>query len=79
MPLSRYLKSHPDDAGARSVLAISQFMNGNYRGCVDVLEPVVGKVELAPQTEYVYAESMIRTGGIASGIERLEVLEKAAS
>src|SRR5262249_30193243 len=32
-PLSRYVKAHPDDAGARSVLAISQFMTENYHGC----------------------------------------------
>jgi hypothetical protein len=28
LPFSRYLKSHPGDIGARSVLAISQFMTG---------------------------------------------------
>jgi tetratricopeptide (TPR) repeat protein len=77
MPLSRYVKANPDDAGARSVLAISQFMMGNYRGCVDALEPAIGKAELAPQAEYVYAESMVRIGRVASGTERLAALEKA--
>ncbi len=76
MPLSLYLKSNPDDTGARSVLAISQFMAGNYRGCIEALESAIGKVDLAPQAEYVYAESMIRTGRIASGVERLGALEK---
>jgi tetratricopeptide (TPR) repeat protein len=76
MPLSRYVKAHPDDVGARSVLAISQFMTGNYPGCVEALEPVIGKTDLAPQAEYVYAESMIRTGRIAAGTERLAALEK---
>jgi tetratricopeptide (TPR) repeat protein len=76
MPLSRYLKSHPDDTGARSVLAISQFMTGNYSGCMEVMESAIGKAELAPQVEYVYAESMIRTGRIATGTERLGALEK---
>jgi tetratricopeptide (TPR) repeat protein len=75
-PLSRYLKAHPDDIGARSVLAISQFMTGNYPGCIDALEPAIGKADLAPQAEYVYAESMIKTGRIASGVERLRALEK---
>jgi len=77
MPLSRYLRSHPDDIGARSVLAISQFMTGNYQGCIEVLESVIGKAktDLAPQVEYVYAESMVRTGRIASGTERLRALE----
>jgi tetratricopeptide (TPR) repeat protein len=77
MPLSRYVKSHPDDIGGRSVLAISQFMTGNYRGCVDALEPVIGKADLAPQAEYVYAASMVRIGKIASGTERLAALEKS--
>jgi tetratricopeptide (TPR) repeat protein len=77
MPLSRYVKAHPDDVGARSVLAISQFMTGNYPGCVEALEPVIGKTDLAAQAEYVYAESMIRTGRIAAGAERLSALEKA--
>jgi tetratricopeptide (TPR) repeat protein len=76
MPLSRYLTAHPDDIGARSVLAISQFMTGNYPGCVEVLQSAIGKVDLTPQAEYVYAESMIRTGRIASGAERLGALEK---
>jgi tetratricopeptide (TPR) repeat protein len=77
LPLSRYLKSHPDDIGARSVLAISQFMAGNYQGCMETLESVIGKADLAPQAEYAYAESMIRTGQIASGAERLQALEKS--
>jgi tetratricopeptide (TPR) repeat protein len=77
MPLSRYVKSHPDDVGARSVLAISQFMTGNYPGCIKALEPMVGKTELAPQAEYVYAQSMIKTGRIADGAERLAALEKS--
>jgi tetratricopeptide (TPR) repeat protein len=76
IPLSRYVKLHPDDTGARSVLAISQFMTENYSGCIEALESVIGKVDLAPQVEYVYAESMIRTGRVASGAERLGTLEK---
>ena len=76
LPLVRYVKLHPDDAGARSVLAISQFMTGNYPGCIEALQPAIGKADLAPQAEYVYAESMTRTGQITSGAERLAALEK---
>lgn len=76
MPLSRYVRLHPDDVGARSVLAISQFMTANYPGCIEALEPAIGKTDLAPQAEYVYAESMIRTGRIAAGSQRLAALEK---
>jgi tetratricopeptide (TPR) repeat protein len=76
LPLSRYLRSHPDDIGGRSVLAISQFLSGDYHACIDTLQPVTGKADLAPQAEYAYAESLIRTGQIALGVERLKALEK---
>lgn len=76
LPLSRYVKAHPDDTGGRSILAISQFMTGDYSGCMATLQPVIGKANLAPQVEYDYAESMIKTGQIDPGIARLEALEK---
>jgi Flp pilus assembly protein TadD len=77
LPLSRYVKSHPDDIGARSVLAISQFMAGNYQGCIEALESVIERADLAPQAEYAYTESMLRTERVASGVERLQALEKS--
>ena len=76
-PLARYVKAHPDDSGARSVLALSQFMTGSYQDCLATLEPVTGKVSLAPQVEYAYAESMVMTGQVGPGAERLAALEKA--
>jgi tetratricopeptide (TPR) repeat protein len=76
MPLSRYLKAHPDDTGARSVLAFSQFRIGNYHDCVETLQSVIGKSDLAPQIEYAYAESLIKTGQIGPGTERLQAMEK---
>jgi tetratricopeptide (TPR) repeat protein len=76
LPLSRYVKTHPDDSGAHSVLGLSQFMTGNYRGCIEALEPVIGKGDLVPQVEYAYAESLIKTGQVSLGTERLRVLEK---
>ena len=77
MPLSRYVGAHPDDLGGRAVLGISQFMAGNYRGCIETLGTAIGKSGIAPQAEYVYAESLVRTDQVASGIERLRVIEKA--
>jgi Flp pilus assembly protein TadD len=58
------------------LFAISQFMAENYHGCTATLQSAIGKNDLVPQAEYVYAESMIRTGQIASVTERLEALEK---
>ena len=75
-PLSRYVTSHPTDTGARSVLAISQFMVGNYKGCVEALQPVADQSGLAPHVEYVYAESLVRTGELDTGITRLRALDK---
>jgi tetratricopeptide (TPR) repeat protein len=77
MPLSRYVKSHPGDTGGRSVLGISQFMIGDFHGCVSTLNSLIGKIDLAPQVEYVYAESMIKTGQIALGTGLLRTLEKS--
>lgn len=77
LPLSRYVHAHPDDRGARSVLAISQFMTGDNPGCLRTLAPVIGDGTLAPQVEYVYAEALVKTGQTASGMQRLYGLEKA--
>ena len=76
MPLSRYLKSHPDDTGGRSVLAMSQFMTGNYHSCMETLQPVIGKGDLIPEVEYAYAQSMIKTGQIGLVMDLLGALEK---
>jgi Flp pilus assembly protein TadD len=76
LPLSRYVKAHPDDNGARSVLGISHFMAGNYRNCIETLQPLIGKIDLVPQVQYVYAESLVKTGQADAGIMRLEALEK---
>ena len=52
-------------------------MTGDYRGCLETLQPVIGKTDLVPQVEYVYAASMMKTGQIRPGMERLEALEKS--
>jgi tetratricopeptide (TPR) repeat protein len=75
-PLARYLRLHPDETGARGVLAISQFRVGDYRACLETLQSIVGKSELVPEVEYAYAESLIQTGQISQGTERLEALKK---
>lgn len=76
LPLSRYVKAHPDDAGGRSVLGLSQFLSGKYGDCVETLRPIE-KTELAPQVEYAYASSLVKSGQVSTGTERLLILEKA--
>src|SRR5438445_8360350 len=54
-----------------------QSMAVNYHGSGATRESVTEKAELAPQVEYVYAESMVRTERVASGAARLQALEKS--
>lgn len=75
-PLSRYVKAHPDDIGARSVLGISRYMTEDYAGCLQALQSVVGTADLVPQVEYVYAESLVKTGDVGAGIQRLNALKQ---
>lgn len=75
LPLSRYLKEHPDDAGGRSVLGLSQFLSGKYGDCVETLRPIE-KSELSPQVAYAYATSLVKSGQVGAGVERLLVLER---
>lgn len=76
LPLSRYVKAHPDDPGARSVLGLSQFLSGKYKECVQTLQPIE-KTELAAQVDYAYASSLVKSGQVSAGTERLLALEKA--
>jgi tetratricopeptide (TPR) repeat protein len=76
-PLSRYLRSHPEDSGIRGALAMSEFMTQNYRGCIDELKGAGEGVTSIPQMQYIYAESLVKTGEVSIGKERLEGLEKA--
>jgi tetratricopeptide (TPR) repeat protein len=76
-PLSRYERSHPQDSGIRSALAISQFMTSDYKSCIDTLKGVDRSIASIPQVQYVYAESLVKTGDVLSGKEHLESLEAA--
>jgi len=76
-PLSRYLRLHPEDSGIRGALAMSEFMTQNYRGCIDQLKGAGEGVTSIPQMQYIYAESLVKTGEVSTGKERLVGLEKA--
>jgi len=76
-PLSRYLRSHPTDSGIRGPLAMSQFMTHNYAGCIDALKGAGEGVTSIPQMEYIYADSLVKTGQISMGKDRLVKLEGA--
>lgn len=73
-PLSRYLSAHPDVSGARAALAMSQFMVQDYNGCIATLQPAQEDIMSVPQIQYVFAESLVKTGQVSSGKERLQSL-----
>ncbi len=77
IPLTRYVQAHPGDRNIRAALGISQYMIQDYRGCEATLEPIAGAMDDVPQVAFVYADSMVKTGQTAAGIERLAALEKA--
>lgn len=78
-PLMRYLHAHPQDSAMRAPLAMSQFMAGNYSACLEALKAAPQSVSAMPQMQLIYAESLVRTGQVASGFVRLQSLEKTNS
>jgi tetratricopeptide (TPR) repeat protein len=76
-PLGRYVAEHPGDTGVRVPLAISQFMTGDYAGCIATAKTITDNFDSIPQMAYVFAESLVQTGAVAEGERRLESLETA--
>ena len=75
-PLTRYVQSHPQDRSVRAPLGMSQYMTGDYRGCVATLQAVEQQFDAIPQIAFVYADSLAKTGRQSEGIARLVALEK---
>jgi len=75
--LKRHLQAHPDDARARSALALSFFALQKYSDVRTILEPIRGEVDAEPGLSYAYAVSLVKTGDYTQGIDRLKALEKA--
>ena len=76
-PLSRYLQTHPEISGVRTALAMSQFVTEDYSGALATLHPADKEIMSIPQMQYVYAASLVKTGQISAGKERLQALEAA--
>ncbi len=75
--LDRYMQAHPDDARPRVPLGMSQFMLSDYSDAVHTLSPLGAQLNTVPLLAYAYAESLIKTGDVDQGIDRLERLEAA--
>ncbi len=52
-------------------------MTQNYKGCIGELKGAGEVVTSIPQMQYIYAESLVKTGEVSPGKARLEALEKA--
>jgi tetratricopeptide (TPR) repeat protein len=76
-PLSRYIGAHPEDSGIRGALAMSQFMTQNYAGCIAALKDADEKTASIPQMQYLYAESLVKTGHVTLGEQQLASLAAA--
>jgi tetratricopeptide (TPR) repeat protein len=75
--LTRHLQAHPDDARARSALALSFFGLQKYADVREAIEPIRSEVDAEPGLSYAYAVSLVKTGDYSQGIDRLKALEKA--
>ncbi len=76
-PLSMYLHSHPADSGIRGPLALSEYMTHDYSGCLNTLKGAGEEVLSIPQMQFIYADSLVKTGQVPAGRERLEKLAAA--
>lgn len=74
--LEHYLKAHPQDGGIRVPLALSLYHTGKYAEVVTTLAPEIATAGRVPQVEFVYADSLVRTGKRDAGVPLLEALEK---
>jgi tetratricopeptide (TPR) repeat protein len=74
-PLNRYIRAHPEDGQMRSALGLSQFILRNYTATLATLQPIEADPATAPQVAYAYAESLVETGEVRSGVEKLKSLE----
>jgi tetratricopeptide (TPR) repeat protein len=74
-PLARYLQSHSEDVSMRSALGLSLFLLQKYAVAAKVLEPIASRVDANPPVAFAYAESLVETGQLDTGIARLRALE----
>jgi tetratricopeptide (TPR) repeat protein len=76
--LNRYLRSHPQDAGARSTLALSFFLLQHYQDALKSFEPIdPSQINAVPVLAYAYAVSLTKAGDYNQGIKILHALELA--
>jgi Flp pilus assembly protein TadD len=75
-PLRRYLQRHADNRDLRSALGISLCAAGDYAGARTVLQPIAADATTADQAKMAYAEALVKTGDIQTGVTLLAALEQ---
>ena len=76
-PLTRHLQSHADDNPIRAALGASLFYVKRYSEAVQILKPMESQISSDARLDYIYAESLVKSGAVAAGIDRLQALEHA--
>jgi tetratricopeptide (TPR) repeat protein len=76
-PLTRHLQSHADDDPIRGALGASLFYVKRYSEAVQILKPMESQIGSDARLDYIYAESLVKSGEVAVGISRLQALEQA--
>jgi Flp pilus assembly protein TadD len=56
---------------------MSQFMTHDYASCIRELKGAGNDVSSIPQMQYIYADSLVKTGQVSQGKGLLEKLEAA--
>lgn len=60
LPLSRHLKTKPDDTLVRRMLGVSHFFTKNYKQAADVLKPIEAGLAADPELAYFYGVSLVQ-------------------
>jgi tetratricopeptide (TPR) repeat protein len=61
-PLRRHLQTQPDDLPARSMLALSLYKMGDFRGVIEALQPVSSQIGTDRNVTFAYADSYYQLG-----------------
>ncbi len=73
--LDRYTQAHPEDPRPRVPLGMSQFLLADYADAVHTLSPLGPQLDTVPLLAYAYADSLVKTGEVDRGIDRLQRLQ----
>jgi tetratricopeptide (TPR) repeat protein len=75
--LTRYIASHPEDAGAHITLGLSYFLSKNYKAALAAFQPVESKMGSSPALSFAYAVCQTQAGDYDQGLATLKQLTTA--